>query len=89
MGTTVFEQGARPVGFAGIEQWNRCLAHARRSGFYIGVDTQAYPQDFATFVNYSRDLERRFGTIDLDIPAMPYAHARDFFAPHGETSNVT
>jgi 2-hydroxy-6-oxonona-2,4-dienedioate hydrolase len=27
--------------------------------------TRAYPQDFATFVNYSRDLERHFGHVDV------------------------
>jgi len=78
----LFSHGVRSIGLAEIEQWNRCLSQARKRGFYIGVDTRAYPQDFATFVDYSRDLERHFGHINLTIPLLPYKKARELFFSH-------
>jgi hypothetical protein len=55
----------------------------------LGVDTRAYPQDFATFVNYSRDLERHFGHVDVALPQMPYARARDFVRSRAAGTRVS
>ncbi len=78
IGLMLFSHGVRSIGLAAIEDWDACLARARKRGFYVGVDRRAYPQDFATFVNYSRDLEHRFGNLQINLPPVPYATARDF-----------
>jgi len=85
----LFSHGVRSIGLATIDEWNRCLARARERGFYVGVDTRAYPQDFATFVNYSRDLERYFGKADLDVPLLPYSRARDFIQAHSGNARIS
>ena len=85
----LFSHGVRSIGLATIEDWNQCLSKARERGFYVGVDTRAYPQDFATFVNYSRDLERHFGDIEVALPPMPYATARDFVRSRAAGTQVS
>lgn len=85
----LFSHGVRSIGLAEIEQWNRCLAKARTRGFYVGVDTRAYPQDFAVFVNYSRDLERYFGKINLDIARLPFERAREFVQSYPGNTRVS
>ncbi len=85
----LFSHGVRSIGLATIEEWNQCLSKARKRGFYVGVDTRAYPQDFAVFVNYSRDLERCFGDIDVELPRVPYAMARDFVRSQAAGTRVT
>ncbi|TMG86574.1 MAG: hypothetical protein E6H74_02950 [Betaproteobacteria bacterium] len=89
IGLMLFSHGVRSIGLAAIEDWDACLARARKRGFYIGVDRRAYPQDFATFVNYSRDLERRFGKINIDLPPVPYATARDFVRSRAAGTRVS
>ena len=85
----LFSHGVRSIGLATIEEWQQCLSRARKRGFYVGVDTNAYPQDFATFVNYSRDLERCFGNIDVELPQVPYVTARDFIRSHAMSKRVS
>lgn len=85
----LFSHGVRSIGLAEIEQWNRCLAKARTRGFYVGADTRAYPQDFAVFVNYSRDLERYFGKINLDIARLPFERAREFVQSYPGNTRVS
>ena len=85
----LFSHGVRSIGLATIEEWDRCLSSARKRGFYVGVDTRAYPQDFAVFVNYSRDLERHFGNINVELPRMPYATARDFVRAQSAGTRVS
>ncbi|TMH32465.1 MAG: hypothetical protein E6H66_13980 [Betaproteobacteria bacterium] len=85
----LFSHGVRSIGLATIEEWQQCLSRARKRGFYVGVDTNAYPQDFATFVNYSRDLERCFGNIDVGLPQAPYVTVRDFIRSHAMSKRVS
>ncbi len=85
----LFSHGVRSIGLAAIEDWDQCLAKARKQGYYVGVDRRAYPQDFATFVNYSRDLERRFGNVNRVLPPMPYATARDFIRSHSAGTRLS
>jgi len=40
-------------------------------------------------VNYSRDLERRFGNVNRVLPPMPYATARDFIRSHGAGTRLS
>ncbi|MCT2584574.1 hypothetical protein [Actinophytocola gossypii] len=50
----LFSHGTCSIGRAGIEDWDGVLARARRRGAYCGVDTRAYPQDFASNGRFHR-----------------------------------
>jgi hypothetical protein len=50
----LFSHGTCSIGRARIGDWDRVLAHARRHGAYCGVDTRAYPQDFASNGRFHR-----------------------------------
>jgi hypothetical protein len=49
------------VGLSPIARWRAVLQRARQRGAFVGVDTQAYPRDFATFTRYHRALQRQIG----------------------------
>lgn len=50
----VFSHGTHSIGLAHVEDWDKVLAHAHRTGAYCGVDTAAYPQDFASNGRFHR-----------------------------------
>jgi|tagenome__1003787_1003787.scaffolds.fasta_scaffold20987324_3 hypothetical protein len=50
----LFSHGTYSIGYARVEDWDRVLAHARHRGAYCGVDTAAYPQDFASNGRFHR-----------------------------------
>jgi len=55
----LFSHGVESVGLVPIERWRAILRRVRKHGDFVGVDTQEYPRDFATFVNYYPDLKRK------------------------------
>jgi hypothetical protein len=59
----LFSHGTCSIGRARIEDWDGILRHARREGAYCGVDTRAYPQDFAS--------NSRFHRAAAALPAAP------------------
>jgi hypothetical protein len=48
----LFSHGIESIGLARIERWEKILARAREHASFLGVDTRAFPRDFATFVRY-------------------------------------
>lgn len=56
---TLFSHGVESVGLVPIEQWKKLLARAGTIGDFIGVDTKAYPRDFAVFIKYHTDLQQK------------------------------
>jgi hypothetical protein len=50
----LFSHGTCSIGRARIEDWDQILHHASRRGAYCGVDTSAYPQDFASNSGFHR-----------------------------------
>jgi hypothetical protein len=54
----LFSHGVESVGLVPIERWRSILQRARQRGRFIGVDEQAFPRDFATFVRYYTDLKQ-------------------------------
>jgi len=54
----LFSHGVESVGVESIAGWRSMLARARRCGAFVGVDTRAYPRDFAVFVRYHTQLKR-------------------------------
>lgn len=63
----LFAHGTDSIGRARIEDWDEVLARARRRGAYCGVDTEAYPQDFAS--------NGRFHRAAAALPGDPVAQA--------------
>ncbi len=55
----LFSHGVESVGLVPIERWRAILSRACKRGEFIGVDEEAYPRDFATFVNYYTDLKKK------------------------------
>src|SRR5262249_30649009 len=54
----LFSHGIESIGLAGIERWEKVLARAREHAGFLGVDTRAFPRDFATFVRYHEAMHR-------------------------------
>lgn len=50
----LFSHGTCSIGRAHFEDWDGVRRHARRHGAYCGVDTEAYPQDFASNGRFHR-----------------------------------
>jgi hypothetical protein len=53
----LFSHGIDSIGLAPIERWQAILDRARQHGSFLGVDVQAFPQDFATFVRYHDEVQ--------------------------------
>lgn len=78
----LFSHGVRSVGLASIPRWRSLLERARRRGDFLGVNTRAYPADFATFVRYYTDLR---ATIPADYtlpPSLTLAELDAFLGEH-------
>ena len=54
----LFSHGIESIGIAPIERWRALLKHARHGRSFIGVDEEAFPRDFATFVQYHKDMQK-------------------------------
>src|SRR5262249_44992184 len=48
----LFPHGIASIGLAHIGRWEKILARAGEHASFLGVDTRAFPRDFATFVRY-------------------------------------
>lgn len=55
----LFSHGVESIGLAPIQIWRRLLARAAQKHAFVGVDESAYPRDFAVFVRYYFDLQRK------------------------------
>ena len=54
----LFSHGVESLGNAPIGRWEALLQKAEQTGRFIGVDTRAYPRDFAVFARYHTALRR-------------------------------
>jgi hypothetical protein len=83
----LFSHGTCSIGRARIEDWNTILGHARRHGAYCGVDTDAYPLDFASNGRFHR-AANALPTAPVQPGTAPWdwvrgwLHAHDHAAAH-------
>jgi len=54
----LFSHGTESIGLAPIHDWEELVARARKIGAFVGVDTKAFPRDFAVFARAHRELTR-------------------------------
>lgn len=54
----LFSHGVNSIGLAPIERWESILRRARERGSFVGVDEDAFPRDFATFVRYHTEMKK-------------------------------
>jgi hypothetical protein len=73
----LFSHGIDSIGLAPIERWQALLARARRHGSFLGVDEQAFPRDFATFVHYHDEVQNIPDRYPLP-EAIPLEQFEDF-----------
>lgn len=52
----LFSNGIEAAGQAPVDRWRELLGRARTRGDFVGVDTDAYPLDFGTYVRYHSRL---------------------------------
>ena len=52
----LFAHGMRSIGVAPPERWRPALARARRHGAFLGTAPGAFPEDFAVFARFNREL---------------------------------
>jgi len=55
----LFSHGVESIGLTPINAWRRILERASKGGVFVGVDESAFPRDFAVFVRYHFDLQRK------------------------------
>lgn len=84
----LFSHGIDSIGLAPIERWQTILARARQHGSFLGVDEQAFPRDFATFVNYHKDIQNIPDRYPLPAP-MPLHQFDDFLRQTASRYAVT
>ncbi|MFC5833978.1 hypothetical protein [Nonomuraea insulae] len=79
----LFSHGVDSVGLATIERWREMLARASKVGVFTGVDTRAYPRDFASLARAHRELARIRATVPMPLP-MDWPTAEKFLADRDE-----
>jgi hypothetical protein len=79
----LFSHGTCSIGRARIEDWDQVLRRARRRGTYCGVDTDTYPQDFASNSRFHRAAAALPATDKLPGTA-PWPWVRDWLRGHGD-----
>jgi hypothetical protein len=52
----LFAHGMSSIGVAPPERWRAALARARRHGAFLGTRPGAFPEDFAVFARFNREL---------------------------------
>lgn len=85
----LFSHGVDSIGLPSIDRWRRVLTRATRHGFFIGMDPQAFPRDFAVFARYHDDLLKQ---IRSRYPAPARLSIKDldeFLAAQAESYRVT
>lgn len=55
---TLFSNSIEAAGLAPIESWREILKYARQDGRFVGVDEDRYPNDLASFVRHTTELEK-------------------------------
>jgi hypothetical protein len=71
------------VGLASIERWRETLRYAGKVGVFTGVDTRAYPRDFASLARAHRELARIRAKVPMPVP-MDWQVAEKFLADREE-----
>src|SRR2546430_11932135 len=84
----LFSHGVESIGLAPIERWRSLLRRARL-GRFLGVDEQAYPQDFGTVARYQPALRRLPGPRYAAAPPLTLADLDAFLGQAGDAYSVT
>jgi len=85
---TLFSHGVDSVGLVPIDRWARLLGYARKEGRFIGVDTDAFPRDFAVYARFYTELKRRVrARYPLPGP-LPLARLERFLEERGAQYGV-
>lgn len=75
----LFSHGVESVGLASAHRWLEVLKHALKIGVFTGVDTRAYPRDFASLARSHRELAKIRTTYPMPLP-MEWPIAEEFLA---------
>jgi hypothetical protein len=84
---TLFSHGVDSVGLPSIERWAAVPARARRDGRFVGVDTSAFPRDFAVFLRFHRDVAALAARWPMPAP-LTLAQLDTFVAQAGSRFRV-
>jgi hypothetical protein len=74
----LFAHGMSSIGVAPPERWRPALARARRYGAFLGTRPDAFPEDFAVFARFNRELR-----------AIPDRHPAPDPLPLGAVEQIT
>jgi hypothetical protein len=87
----LFSHGTCSIGMARVEDWDKVLAHARHTGAYCGVDTSAYPQDFASNGRFHRAAQALPSTGPVETAPWDWTRdrLRNWDDPHVRYVNMT
>jgi hypothetical protein len=83
----LFNHGVEAVGLPTIDEWERLLARATRSGEWLGADTSEFPMDYAQFARYHTEVQRIAARHPLP-PPLTLAQFGDFLEAQGNRYEV-
>jgi hypothetical protein len=75
----LFSHGVDSPGLATVDGWREALARARKIGAFTGVDTRAFPRDFACLARAHRELSRVRTRYPMPAP-LPLGDVAAFLA---------
>ncbi len=83
----LFSHGVDSVGLVPIDVWRSIISRAKKRSGFIGVDTEAYPRDFAVFLRYHKEVKQKIPSR-YPIPGpLLFEHFEEFlryWADHGQ-----
>lgn len=69
---SLFSHGVDSVGLTSIDRWRTILSRARNQGSFLGVDPDAYPTDYGTYVRYNADFPEVITDRQPLVAPMPF-----------------
>jgi hypothetical protein len=78
----LFAHGMQSIGVASPERWRAALARARRHGAFLGTRAKAFPEDFAVFARFYKELSA-LPERHAVPPPLPLTEIDQLIAPFG------
>lgn len=69
---SLFSHGVDSLGLATVDRWRSILEGTSGRGSFLGVNPDAYPIDFGTYVRYNREFPRRIADRHPLAAPMPF-----------------
>jgi hypothetical protein len=87
IGVMLFSHGTESAGLAPISRWRSLMERATEKGYFIGVDEEKFPLDFATFARYHDEIQKIPARYPMPGP-LTLGQLEDFLEREGHRYDV-